>query len=93
MCNEVCEEAGRFREVLGGLMRDGKCEFEFIFILDGLYENCALIVPHFVKVRRLGTNLLTCCWSLVHGSSVIKGRPISPRLGIDENKRDRKSVV
>ena len=49
MCDEVGEEACRFREVLGGLVWNGECEFELVFILDGLYENCALFVARFVR--------------------------------------------
>lgn len=54
MCNEVGEEACGFREVLGGLVWYSECEFELVFILDGLYENCALFIPRFV--RRLGSS-------------------------------------
>lgn len=49
MCNEVGEEACGLREVLRGLVWNGECELEFIFILDRLYENCALVVPRSVR--------------------------------------------
>jgi hypothetical protein len=86
MSNEVAEEVCGFREVLGRLMLNGKCEFELIFIFDCLYEDGALFTPR-QKVEKLRISLPTRRWSLVHGSSVIRGRLISLRSGIDENKR------
>ena len=91
--NEVGEEACGFREVLGGLVWDSEREFELVIILDGLCKDGALIIPRSVrKVGELEIGLRTRRWSSVHGSSVIWGRPISPRLGIDENKRVATSV-
>ena len=93
VCNEVGEEARGFREVLRGLVRDSEREFELVFILDGLYEDGALVIPRSVrKVGKIIIGLPTRRWSSVHGSSVIWGRPISPRLGIDENRRVAASV-
>ena len=93
MCNEVGEEARGFREVLGGLVWDSERDFELVFILDGLYKDGALIIPRSVrKAGKPGIGLPTRRWSSVHGSSVIWGRPICPRLGIDENRRVTTSV-
>ena len=52
MSNEVAEEVCRFREVLGRLMLNGKCEFELIFIFDCLYEDGALLTPRLVRRLR-----------------------------------------
>lgn len=82
--NEVGKETCRFREVLGGLVWDGEYKVKVIFILDRLDENSALVAPRCQKIGKQETTLPTCCWSTVHGSSVIMGRLTSPRLGIEE---------
>ena len=49
MCDEVGKEARGFREVLGGLVWNGERELEFVYILDGLYENYTLFIARFVR--------------------------------------------
>lgn len=49
MSNEVCEEACGFREVLGGLVGNDECEIKLVFILDGFYENNALLILRSIK--------------------------------------------
>jgi len=87
------EETCGFREVLGGLVWDSGHEFELVSVLDCLYKDGALIILRSVrKVGKLGIGLPTCRWSSVHGSPMIRGRLISPRFGIDENRRVATSV-
>ena len=49
MCDEVGEETCGFREVLGGLVWYGEREVELVFVLDCLYEDCALSIPRFIR--------------------------------------------
>lgn len=46
MLDELGEKACGFREVLGGLVRNGERELELVFILDGLDENGALSITN-----------------------------------------------
>jgi hypothetical protein len=50
--DEVGEEACGFREVLGGLVWNCERELELVFILDGLYENCALFIARLVRMLK-----------------------------------------
>lgn len=83
MCNEVGEKASGFREVLGGLIWDGEREFELVFILDGLYENGALFIPHFVRGLGNPTRYQLSHLLLVFGPWVIRdqGSPDQPTVG------------